>query len=46
VRIRSIIAVLVAVAIVALHVYGLFSKGNSRLAVGETAPSPTLPKLD
>jgi cytochrome c biogenesis protein CcmG/thiol:disulfide interchange protein DsbE len=46
VRIRSIIAVLVAVAIVALLVFGLISKGNSRLAVGETAPSPTLPKLD
>lgn len=45
-RIRSIIAILVAVAIVALLVYGLVSKGNSRLAVGETAPSPTLPKLD
>jgi len=46
VRIRSIIAVLVAVAIVALLVFGLVSKGNSRLAVGEAAPSPTLPKLD
>jgi cytochrome c biogenesis protein CcmG/thiol:disulfide interchange protein DsbE len=46
VRIRSIIAVLVAVAIVALLVFGLVSKGNSRLAVGETAPSPELPKLD
>jgi cytochrome c biogenesis protein CcmG/thiol:disulfide interchange protein DsbE len=46
VRIRSVIAVLVAVAIVALLVFGLVSKGNSRLAVGETAPSPTLPKLD
>ncbi|MBS1846276.1 MAG: TlpA family protein disulfide reductase [Actinobacteria bacterium] len=45
-RIRSVIAVLVAVAIVALLVFGLVSKGNSRLAVGETAPSPTLPKLD
>ena len=45
-RARSIIAVVVAVAIVALLVYGLVSKGNSRLAVGETAPSPTLPKLE
>lgn len=45
-RIRSVIAVLVAVAIVALLVFGLVMKGNSRLAVGETAPSPTLPKLD
>jgi cytochrome c biogenesis protein CcmG/thiol:disulfide interchange protein DsbE len=46
VRIRSVIAVLVAVAIVALLVFGLISKGNARLAVGESAPSPTLPKLD
>jgi thiol-disulfide isomerase/thioredoxin len=46
VRIRSIIAVLVAVAVVALLVFGLISKGNSRLAVGEVAPSPSLPKLD
>ena len=45
-RIRSVIAVLVAVAIVALLVFGLISKGNSRIAVGEEAPSPTLPKLD
>ncbi len=45
-RIRSVIAVLVAVAIVALLVFGLVSKGNSRIAVGETAPAPTLPKLD
>ena len=45
-RVRSIIAVLVAVAIVALLVFGLVSKGNSRLAVGESAPSPILPKLD
>ena len=45
-RIRSVIAILVAVAIVALLVYGLVSKGNSRIAVGETAPSPSLPKLE
>ena len=45
-RIRSIIAVLVAVAIVALLVFGLVSKGNARIAVGETAPSPVLPKLE
>ncbi|MBS1888355.1 MAG: TlpA family protein disulfide reductase [Actinobacteria bacterium] len=44
-RVRSIIAILVAVAVVALLVFGLISKGNSRLAVGEKAPSPTLPKL-
>jgi cytochrome c biogenesis protein CcmG, thiol:disulfide interchange protein DsbE len=46
VRPRSIIAIVVAVAIVALLTFGLLSKGNSRLAVGESAPSPTLPKLD
>lgn len=45
-RIRSIIAVLLAVAVVALLVFGLVSKGNSRLASGETAPEATLPKLD
>ena len=45
-RARSIIAVLLAVAVVGFLVYGLASKGNSRLAVGETAPSPELPKLD
>jgi cytochrome c biogenesis protein CcmG, thiol:disulfide interchange protein DsbE len=46
VRIRSIIAIVVAVAVVALLVVGLISKGNSRLAVGAAAPSPTLPKLE
>jgi cytochrome c biogenesis protein CcmG, thiol:disulfide interchange protein DsbE len=35
----------VAVALVALLTFGLLSKGNSRLAVGESAPAPTLPKL-
>ena len=45
-RIRSVIAVLVAVAIVGLLVFGLVSKGNARIAVGETAPAPTLPKLE
>ena len=35
-----------AVAIVALLTFGLISKGNSRLADGETAPSPELPKLE
>jgi cytochrome c biogenesis protein CcmG/thiol:disulfide interchange protein DsbE len=45
VRPRSVIAVFVAVALVALLTFGLLSKGNSRLAVGEAAPAPTLPKL-
>jgi len=46
VRLRSVIAVLVAVAVVAFLVFGLLSKGNSRLALGAEAPSPPLPKLD
>jgi cytochrome c biogenesis protein CcmG, thiol:disulfide interchange protein DsbE len=46
VRARSVIAVLLAVAVVGLLVYGLVSKGNSRLQVGEAAPSPQLPKLN
>jgi cytochrome c biogenesis protein CcmG/thiol:disulfide interchange protein DsbE len=46
VSVRSVIAVLVAVAVVALLTFGLLSKGNSRLQVGETAPSPALPKLE
>jgi cytochrome c biogenesis protein CcmG, thiol:disulfide interchange protein DsbE len=45
VRVRSIIAIVVAVAVVALLVFGLLSKGNSRLAQGAVAPSPPLPKL-
>jgi cytochrome c biogenesis protein CcmG/thiol:disulfide interchange protein DsbE len=46
VRPRSVIAVLIAVAVVGFLVYGLASKGNSRLALGAEAPSPQLPKLD
>jgi cytochrome c biogenesis protein CcmG, thiol:disulfide interchange protein DsbE len=45
VRPRSIIAVVVAVAVVALLVFGLLSKGNARIKVGEVGPSPQLPKL-
>lgn len=45
-RLRSVIAVFLAVAVVAFLVFGLLSKGNSRLALGATAPSPELPKLD
>jgi cytochrome c biogenesis protein CcmG/thiol:disulfide interchange protein DsbE len=45
VRLRSVIAILFAVAIVAFLVFGLLSKGNSRLALGAEAPSPQLPKL-
>jgi cytochrome c biogenesis protein CcmG, thiol:disulfide interchange protein DsbE len=46
VRPRIIIAVLGAVAIVALLTFGLLSKGNSRLKIGEAAPAPNLPKLE
>jgi DsbE subfamily thiol:disulfide oxidoreductase len=45
VRPRSIIAIVIAVAIVALLTFGLICYGYSRLAVGESAPSPALPKL-
>jgi DsbE subfamily thiol:disulfide oxidoreductase len=38
--------VLVAVAVVAFLVFGLISKGNARITVGEKAPAPRLPKLD
>ena len=44
-RVRSIIAVVVAVAVVALLVFGLLSRGNSRIKIGEAAPAPSLPKL-
>ncbi len=33
-------------AVVGLLTYGLVSHGSSRIAVGETAPVPTLPQLD
>jgi cytochrome c biogenesis protein CcmG, thiol:disulfide interchange protein DsbE len=46
VRARSVIAVLLAVAVVGFLVYGLVSHGNSRIALGATAPAPELPKLD
>ena len=44
-RLRSVIAVLFAVAVVSFLVFGLLSKGNSRIQTGETAPSPELAKL-
>jgi DsbE subfamily thiol:disulfide oxidoreductase len=45
-RPRSIITIVVAVAVVALLVFGLLSKGNARIKVGEVAPAPQLPKLN
>jgi cytochrome c biogenesis protein CcmG/thiol:disulfide interchange protein DsbE len=46
VSVRSSIAVLAVLAVVGLLVYGLASKGSSRLAVGDAAPDSTLPRLD
>jgi cytochrome c biogenesis protein CcmG/thiol:disulfide interchange protein DsbE len=43
---RSLIAVLAVLAVVALLVFGLASKGSSRIAVGETAPDKPLPRLE
>jgi cytochrome c biogenesis protein CcmG/thiol:disulfide interchange protein DsbE len=45
VSVRSSIAVLAVLAVVGLLTYGLVSHGSSRIAVGETAPAPTLPRL-
>ena len=42
---RSVIAVLAVLAVVALLVFGLASKGSSRIAVGEAAPERALPRL-
>ncbi len=44
--VRSSIAVLAVLAVVGLLTYGLVSHGSSRIAVGDTAPAPTLPKLE
>lgn len=44
--VRSSIAVLAVLALVGLLAYGLVSKGSSRVAVGEQAPSSTLPQLE
>ncbi len=43
--VRSAIAVVAVLAALGLLVYGLVSNGSSRIAVGEMAPHPTLPKL-
>ena len=44
--VRSSIAVLAVLALVGLLVYGLVSKGSSRVAIGEQAPSTSLPRLE
>ena len=44
--VRSLIAVLAVLAVVALLVFGLASKGSSRIAVGETAPKKPVPRLE
>ncbi|HST70741.1 MAG TPA: TlpA disulfide reductase family protein [Solirubrobacterales bacterium] len=44
--VRSVIAVLAVAAVVGLLVFGLVSKGSSRLAVGDAAPTEPLPRLE
>ena len=44
--VRSLIAVLAVLAVVALLVFGLASKGSSRIAVGERVPDMPLPRLE
>ncbi len=46
VSVRSSIAVLAVLAVVGLLVYGLVSHGSSRVAVGDVAPDPALPRLE
>ena len=43
---RSSIAVLGVLAVVALLVFGLLSKGSSRLAPGDPVPTASLPRLE
>jgi cytochrome c biogenesis protein CcmG, thiol:disulfide interchange protein DsbE len=46
VSVRSSIVVLAVLAAVGLLTYGLLSKGNSRLAVGDEAPPTTVEQLE
>jgi cytochrome c biogenesis protein CcmG/thiol:disulfide interchange protein DsbE len=46
VSVRSSIAVLGVLALVGLLVFGLVSKGGSRVTVGDPAPSASLPQLE
>jgi cytochrome c biogenesis protein CcmG, thiol:disulfide interchange protein DsbE len=43
---RSLIAVLAVLAVVGLLVFGLASKGSSRLEAGDAVPTTSLPQLD
>lgn len=45
-RVRSTIAVLAVLAVLGLLVFGLLSKGSSGVALGEPAPSGSLPQLE
>lgn len=44
--VRSSIAVLAVLAVVALLVFGLLSKGSSGVGPGDVAPAPTLQRLE
>ncbi|MGA8745586.1 MAG: redoxin domain-containing protein [Solirubrobacterales bacterium] len=44
-RARSLIPLLAVIALIALLVYGLASKGTPAVSVGETAPAGALPRL-
>jgi cytochrome c biogenesis protein CcmG, thiol:disulfide interchange protein DsbE len=46
VSLRASIVALAVVAAVGLLVFGLISKGESQIAVGDPAPAATLPKLE
>jgi len=43
---RAVIAVLAVLAVVGLLTFGLLSKGSSRVALGEPAPTSPLPRLE
>ncbi len=45
-RLRPLLALVVAVAVVALLGYGLVAKNHKSIAIGESAPSTPLPLLD
>ncbi|HSS33090.1 MAG TPA: TlpA disulfide reductase family protein [Solirubrobacterales bacterium] len=44
--VRSFIAVLAVLALVGLLTFGLLSKSDTAVALGDRAPAPTLPELD
>jgi cytochrome c biogenesis protein CcmG/thiol:disulfide interchange protein DsbE len=43
---RSFLAFLAVLAVVGLLGFGLLSKGNASIEIGEPAPDPSLPRLD